>query len=173
MPVKKITILFCLLFIFAAGSAQAAKKYVSDHLIITLRSGEGKQHKVIKTITTGIRMEILEEHPDTGYALARLDDGTEGWVRLQYLIDKPAAKNRLAWLKTKYDKLKENAKRQKEELVTLKSEYAKLSRDSSKLDKESKALQERMSHINQVAAKPILLDKENRELKEKKRYNQQ
>lgn len=167
MTVKKITLLICLLLGFATGTTHAAKKYVSDQLIITLRSGQGSQHKVIKTITTGTAMEILEEYPDTGYALARLNDGIEGWVRTQYLTDKPVAQDRLTWLQGKYEKLKESATQQKTELATLKTEYSKLSRDSKKLDKESKLLQEKMARINQVAAKPILLDKENRELKEK------
>ena len=163
---KKITILFCLLISMASNNVLAAKKYVSDQLTITIRSGQGSQHKILKAIKTGARMEILEEFPDTGYAHVELDDGMQGFVRLQYLIDKPVAQDRLTWLQGKYDKLKELSQSQKEELANLKAEYSKLSRNSSKLDKESKALQERMTHINQVAAKPILLDKENRELKE-------
>lgn len=164
---KKITLLFCLVLGFAAGPVHAAKKYVADHLIITVRSGAGKEHKVIKTITTGTALEILEEQSDTGYALARLPDGMEGWVRTQYLIDQPAAKDKLTRLQTRYNKLKDSASAQKQELATLKSEYAKLSRDSKKLEKSNKVLDDRMKHINTVAAKPILLDKENRELKEK------
>lgn len=164
---KKITISFCIVLGLIAGTAQAAKRYVNDQIIITVRAGAGKEHKVLKTITSGTPMEILEEQPDTGYALARLNDGLEGWVRTQYLTDKPVAKDKLAWLQGKYDKLKEKASQQKKELDTLKTEYGKLSKDSKKLEKDSKALHDRMSHINKVAAKPILLDKENRELKEK------
>ncbi|MDH5407328.1 MAG: TIGR04211 family SH3 domain-containing protein [Gammaproteobacteria bacterium] len=150
----------------ASGNAIAAKRYVSDQLTITVRSGQGSQHKVLKALKTGARMELLEEFPDTGYAHVELEDGLQGFVRLQYLVDKPVALDRLTWLQGKYDKLKEQNNATKEELANLKAEFSKLSRNSAKLDKESKELQQRMSHINQVAAKPILLDKENRQLKE-------
>lgn len=164
---NRIVVLFLLFFSVFFSEAQAATKYVSDHLIITVRSGQGSQHRIIKTITTGTRMEVLEEQADIGYARVRLDDGTEGWVRTQYLSDTPAAKDLLAKLENRYEQLKEKAKAGEEELKTLKAEFAKLNRENSKLEKDYKEVQDHMSRINEVAAKPILLDKENRELKEK------
>lgn len=164
---SKIVVLLLLSLSVFMNEAHALTKYVGDHLIITLRSGQGSQHKIIKTITTGTKLEILEELPDIGYARVSLEDGTEGWVRTQYLSDTPAAKDLLVRLETRYEKLKAKASTTKEELKSLKSEYSKLSKDNSKLDKDHKALQDHISRINQVAAKPILLDKENRELKEK------
>ena len=110
-------------------------------------------------------MEILEES-ENGYARARLEDGMEGWVRIQYLSDTPIAKDLLDKLQVKYDKLKQQYAEAKGELNSLKSEHSKVSKGSNKLESQYKALQDRMSRINQVAAKPILLDKENRELKE-------
>lgn len=162
----RIVVLSLLSFSLFTGVAQAATKYVADHLIITVRSGQGNQHKIIKTITTGTKLEILEEFPDTGYARVSLEDGTEGWVRTQYLSDTPAAKDLLERLQARHEKLKEKFAGTAEELKTLKGEFAKLNRENDKLEKEYKSLQDQMGRINQVAAKPILLDKENRELKE-------
>lgn len=163
---KSIILLLASFFIFVSD-VQAVTKYVGDHLIITLRSGQGSQHKIIKTITTGTKLDIIEEFPDTGYAKAVLEDGTEGWVRLQYLSDKPVAKDRLEWLQKRYEKLKQKHEATKQELKSLKGEFSKLSRENSQVNKDYKALQDRTARINEVAAKPILLDKENRELKEK------
>ncbi len=163
---SKIVVLFLLSVSIFTSEAQAATKYVGDHLIITLRSGQGTQHKIIKTITSGTKLKILEELPDIGYAHVSLEDGTEGWVRTQYLSDTPAAKDRLAWLQKRYERLKEKAASGSGDLKTLKAEFASLSRDNKQLAKDHKELQDHMARINQVAAKPILLDKENRELKE-------
>ena len=163
--VNKIVILLLLTFSIITTEAQAAKKYVGDHLVITLRSGPGTENKVIKGLPSGTALEILQE-AENGYAFARLDDGTEGWVRVQYLSDTPIAKDLLDKLQVKYDKLKEQYAEAKGELGSLKSEHSKVSKGSSKLENQYKALQDRMARINQVAAKPILLDKENRELKE-------
>jgi len=164
--VSKIVVLFLFSVSIFISEAQAATKYVSDHLIITVRSGQGSQHKIIKTITTGTRLEILEEFPDVGYAHVTLEDGTEGWVRTQYLTDKPVAKDILARLEKRYAKLQEKSGSGLSELKTLKADYAKLGNDYKQLEKSHKELIARMERISQVSAKPILLDKENRELKE-------
>ncbi len=163
---SRIIVLFLLSLSIFASEAQAATKYVSDHLIITLRSGSGNQYKLIKTITTGTKLEILQELTDIGYAQVRLNDGTEGWVRTQYLVDSPVAQLRLERLQKRYEKLKKRSSGGTEELKTLKAEFSKLNQDYIKLTKEHKIISDRMDRINQVAAKPILLDKENRELKE-------
>lgn len=163
---NRIIFLFLLSLPIFISEAQAVTKYVGDHLIITLRSGQGSQHKIIKTITSGAKLEVLEELPDIGYARVTLEDGTEGWVRTQYLSDTPAAKDLLARLQKRYERLKGKAGTGTEELKTLKAEFAKLSRDYQQLTKDHKTATDRIARINQVAAKPILLDKENRELKE-------
>ncbi len=163
---SRIIVLLLLSVSLFTSEVQAATKYVSDRLIITLRTGQGSQFKLIKTLTTGTKLEIIEEQTETGYAHVRLEDGTEGWVRTQYLIDTPAAQTRLERLQKRYDNLKEKFSAGTEELKTLKAEFAKLNQDYTKLTKEHKIITDRMARINQVAAKPILLDKENRELKE-------
>ncbi|MGD8927068.1 MAG: hypothetical protein PVG20_09465, partial [Thioalkalispiraceae bacterium] len=66
-------ILACLLPL----QAYAANKYVSDHLVITMRTGQGNQFEIIKTLISGTKLEVLEE-TDTGYTKVRLADGTEG-----------------------------------------------------------------------------------------------
>lgn len=151
----KIVVSFLLSSLLFIGELQAETRYVSDHLIITIRSGAGSQHKIIKTITSGMKMNILEEQPDTGYARVTLADGTEGWVRTQYLTDKPVAKDQLEWFKGQYNKLKDKQSSLEEELKALR-----------KTEREHKVLQDKMKRISEAAAKPILLDKENRELKE-------
>ena len=163
---NKIPALLLLSISIFVTDAHAATKYVNDNLTITVRSGQGNEHKIIKTISTGDKVEVLEEFSDTGYARATLADGTEGWILSRYLTDKPVAKDLLERLEKRYEQLKEKYDVSTEELKTLKAEFSKINRDSASVSKDYKALQDRMERINEVAAKPILLDKENRELKE-------
>lgn len=163
---NRLFVSFLLGTAFISGVAQAETRYVSDQLVITLRSGPGNQYAITKNISTGAKMEILEEQADIGYAHVRMDDGTDGWVRTQYLTDKPVAKLVLEQLEQRYEKLKEKNSGGSEELKTIKTDFTKLSQDYAKLSKEHKDLTDTVSRMNEVAAKPILLDKENRELKE-------
>jgi len=79
-------ILFFVLFILLSVSVRAThadRRYVSDMLIITLRTGQGREYKVIKTLKTDTPVEVLEENED--YLRVRTDEGEEGWVAKQYI----------------------------------------------------------------------------------------
>lgn len=84
-----------LLCVAVAGEAVAATRYVSDQLRITLRSGAGTQYKILDTLTTGDRVEVLETQGED-WARVRTSDGEVGWVLAQYLMDQPAARDQLA-----------------------------------------------------------------------------
>lgn len=79
-------ILFIVLLILLSVSVRATyadRRYVSDMLIITLRTGQGQEYKVIKTLKTDTAVEVLEE--SESYLRVRTDEGEEGWVAKQYI----------------------------------------------------------------------------------------
>lgn len=158
-------ILACLLPI----QVYAANKYVSDHLVITMRTGQGNQFEIIKTLSSGTKLEILQE-TDTGYTLVRLEDGTEGWVRTQYLTDEPIAADKLAAAQAKVAKYKENNKLLREELDTLKKAKGNLDTTYAKLKSEHTQVSKELTHLNEVAARPKQLETENKDLR--KRFEQ-
>jgi SH3 domain protein len=79
-----------------AFTAEAQTRYVSDELVITLRTGPSNQNAITRNLTSGARVEVLEENDDGSYARVRLADGVEGWVLTQYLQDEPTDSLRLA-----------------------------------------------------------------------------
>jgi SH3 domain protein len=93
---KRIQLFGFLCLSFLAVAAQAQTRYVSDTLVITLRTGPSSQNAIIRNLTSGARVEVLEELPDEGYTQVRLADGEQGWVLTQYLQDEPTAALRLA-----------------------------------------------------------------------------
>lgn len=149
--------------------AYAASKYVSDHLVITMRTGQGNQFEIIKTLVSGTKLEILEE-TDTGYAMVRLNDGTEGWVRTQYLADEPIAAEKLAAAESKLGKLKGDNKLLREELDSLKKSKGTLDAEYAKLKSEHTNATQELTHLNEVAARPKQLETENKDLR--KRFEQ-
>jgi len=85
MSTSKLILLF-VLFILLSVSVRvthADRRYVSDVLIITLRTGKNQEYKVIKTLKTDTPVEVLEE--SEGYLRVRTDEGEEGWVAKQYI----------------------------------------------------------------------------------------
>jgi len=85
MSTLKLILLFmvCILLSVSVRVTHADRRYVSDMLMITLRTGKGREYKVIKTLKTDTPVEVLEESED--YLRVRTDEGEEGWVAKQYI----------------------------------------------------------------------------------------
>ncbi|MCW8899752.1 MAG: TIGR04211 family SH3 domain-containing protein [Gammaproteobacteria bacterium] len=147
-------------------SVQAKTQYVSDHLVITVRTGQGAQFQIIKTLESGEHVEVLET-TDTGYTRVKTSDGTEGWVRSQYLAEEPVAREKLARVEAQLEKTREALKTFKDNYASLSKEHKTLSQTQSALSTDKKELDSELARLNEVAKKPILLDKQNRELQEK------
>lgn len=145
--------------------ALAADKYVSDKLAITLRTGQGNQYQIIKILESGARLKVLEE-TDTGYARVQLADGTEGWVRTQYLTDEPVAADRLVKVEERLAKLQERNTAMQQELKTLKQEKGQLESELNKLRGAHQSASTELAQLSELAARPKQLAEENIELRE-------
>lgn len=146
--------------------AFAKTKYISDELVVTVRTGQGNHTPIIKTIKSGERIEILEE-TDTGYSRIKTADGTEGWIRTQFVADEPTAAQKLAKVQEKLAQLEAANQTLKKENKDLRTESAKTEESLNKLQGEFSNSQKELAHLGKVAANPIMLDKENKELREK------
>lgn len=157
-----------LTLIFATGSAAFAAdyQYVSDKLVITLRTGQGNTYQILKTLPTGTRLEVLET-TDTGYTHVRTPDGTEGWVRSQYLMNEPTAAMQLENASRQLEQAKQQNDKLRDTLSQIQKERAELSAERDKLLKQNETAEAKLEHLSEVAAKPIVLDKENRDLQQK------
>ena len=154
------------LTLLAPMTAMAASKYVSDHLVITLRTGQGNQFQIIKTLESGTRLTVLEE-TQTGYTQVRTSDGTEGWVRTQYLSDDPPAAELLAKTQDKLEKAQDKLNKLEQELTDLRKEKTQLDSEHKKLLSENKSTNAELAKLSQIAAHPKQLESENVELREK------
>jgi len=163
---KKLTLALLLFTLASSAYSAEVTKYVSDELVITLRAGAGEQYKILRTLPSGTRLAVLETSDDKVYSRVRTARGNEGWVRNQYLVNTPVARlllsdaqKRLATLEQQYN--------------TLKQEHAALL-DSSKstrqqrdqLDSQHQALEQELTHLRKVAARPLELEGENSRLRD-------
>lgn len=162
---KKISLFLAALFIPILVQAQDIQ-YVSDQLIITMRTGQGSQYQILKTLPSGTRLEVLETNDETGYSNVRIADGLEGWVLSRFLVVEPIAKEKLAAAQGKLQRLAEKNNALKEELANLKKSATELETERNTLLNQTESTKSELERLNQVAAQPILLDKQNRELKQ-------
>lgn len=163
---KHILSLSYFLLLVLPVAAHAETQYVSDQLVITVRTGQGAQYQIIKTLESGEHVKVLEE-TDTGYTQVETSDGTQGWVRSQYLKKEPVAKEKLERALAKLEKSQAALKSIREKYNTLKQEHKVLSDQQASLSTNKEQLDSELARLNEVAKKPILLDKQNRELQQK------
>jgi SH3 domain protein len=152
--------------LFAAG-ANADVAYVDDQLVITMRSGESSQHSIIRTLKSGTRLDILESHKETGYSLARLGDGTEGYVLNQYLSPTPIARQRLAEAEKKSAELEKELAAVKSDLKQTSSARQQLDKSSVQLSGENEKLKKELQQIREISKNAIVLNDDNKTLREK------
>ena len=83
------------LMLLAGTAAEAQNLYVTDEVLINLRTGPSTQNTIIQNLSTGDAVTVLEENREDGYARVRTPTGAEGWVLRRYLQEMPAARNML------------------------------------------------------------------------------
>lgn len=132
----KLSIFLSMLFPFtmSVGIVCAETQYVSDQRIITMRTGQGNEYKIIEMLKTGTPLEIIEESEQ--YLKVRTKSGSEGWVLKQYITRETPKPEIIAGLEKEIDRLNtkiEQYKKDKEslqdELKTAKSNHNKKIRD--------------------------------------------
>ena len=151
--------------ILAAVALQAQggeTRYVGDTLVITLRAGMGDEYRIIKTLPSGTAMELLEERGPYGHV--RLKDGTEGWVRLQYLIDTPIARDQLQQARLRLNSSEKENKRLNSELASQRRRADELEQQRRQLEKENLRLSQENEKLQSLAARPLELDRQNKRL---------
>jgi SH3 domain protein len=117
--------------------ARAATAYVIDEVKLPFRSGPGTDRKIVDIISTGDRVEVLEDGEE--WAMVRLRDGKEGWVLKRYLSSQKPSKLVLEELQQTHARLEASAGEIEKENETLQAENDRL---KSSLEEKTKSLTE-------------------------------
>lgn len=150
-------------FAFFTTSVAAQTKYVSDELVINMRSGKGNSFKIIKIIKSGTPLTVLES--DSGYTRARTPQGVEGWVLSRFLINTPVAREQLAKAMADVAAMKEKYDAMTAELSSTKKERDILSQSEKTLLKNKEKLNAELAKLKKIAARPMQLEAENDQLR--------
>ncbi|MCP3849398.1 MAG: TIGR04211 family SH3 domain-containing protein [Gammaproteobacteria bacterium] len=161
---KSLLLAFLSLVLLLLSSTAIAKtQYVSDELVINMRSGKGNGYKIIKIVKSGTPLTVLQE--DSGYVRARTPQGVEGWVLSRFLINTPVARTQLAKAQEDVAQMKEKYDSMSSELNTIKAERDILSSSESKLLSNKEILNTELAKLKKIAARPMQLEAENDQLR--------
>ena len=90
-----ITRLLGVALMMVAATAVGQTLYVSDQLVITVRTGPSTENAIITNLVSGDAVEVLQANAETGYTRVRIQSGVEGWVLGRYLVASPVSQDRL------------------------------------------------------------------------------
>lgn len=181
-----ISLFFVLTILLATTLVATAETgYITDQVVLTLRSGPGNQYETLDHLRTDTRVEILSE--DDKYARVRTDDGKEGFVLKQYLTSKTpklqvinrqakeieelrskikASTSSGTEIQQQFAELKEANSLQEKNLQEAQDNFEKLSNDYQQLLEASGNLMQTTQERDQLREENIALAAEAGELRE-------
>ncbi|TBW48062.1 TIGR04211 family SH3 domain-containing protein [Marinobacter halodurans] len=131
-----------------------------------LRSGEGNQFRILDSLKSGTRLEVLQEGENSGYTKVRTQDGQEGWVLSRYLSNQPIARDRLAATQKKLEQTESALKEARDQLQSLRQQRDELASSEQSLQSRAGKLSSELDRIKEVSSNALTLDRRNRELQE-------
>lgn len=143
----------------------AETRYVSDRLIITLRSGPATDAPTLTTLESDTQLELLE---DLGRFLrVRIPDGRVGYVLSQYVLTVPPKTVQLARLEQERAELLQTIARLEavqtmsvpEQEAARKAEVAKAAELQQQAEQRGKDLEQARSQVQEVTARYEALKK--------------
>lgn len=161
-------LLLLLLVFFSFGTASAASRYVSDLLYVPLRAGPGANQKVLATLKSGDKLQLVRE-AGNGYVEVKTSKGLKGFFPSRYLVDKPIAATQLARAKAEAAKVKSGMKSQNVVFKELKSQMNKMQGSVAKLEKEKGSLEAELKKIKAISGNSIAISAERDKLKSRVR----
>jgi SH3 domain protein len=153
------------LFILLTGTVQAETRYVSDRLEITMRSGTSTSHGIVRMLRSGTPVEVLETDKQSGYSRVKTSSGKEGWVLTRFLMNGPAARDRLAEAEKRLAELELDNRKMHTSMATLREEMSTVEKQRQDLDNEHRNVSQELTEIKRTASSALAIDSENKELK--------
>ena len=172
MKISLQFIIFSLLFLLATASAYAETRYVSDQLIVTVRSGKGNQYKILETLPTSTPVTVLED--DKTYVKVVTPKGTEGYIQAHY-VSKTVPKstqitqlnNKIAALQQQLTAQQQNFQGSQEETSAQKDQITQLSAQLNQTRQELKKSADEYQTLRSKSENVLTLGTENEQLIEK------
>ena len=158
--------LICLLGALSSPVHAQTVRYVTDSLRLETRQGPSTEHRITRMLSSGTRVTVLEQDPETGYSRIALENGTNVWVLTRYLMSEPAARAQLEQALENFAKEREIAGDLARQLEALGATTKEVEQSRTALATDKKRLQNELAQIKQAAAQTLAIRERNRGLNE-------
>ncbi|EED34144.1 SH3, type 3 domain protein [Luminiphilus syltensis NOR5-1B] len=159
----RTTIVGALLALMASGVLAQETQYVSDKVLVPVRSGAGSEYRIVhRGIPSGTALTVFSTTEDEVWSEIETRGGTRGWVRTQYLQEAPPAALLLADQRAELDRVRGERDRLREQLQDSKSAASEAGGEISTLSVQLEETQVELAELKRVSGAAVELDSQNR-----------
>lgn len=162
--VKKILLILTFL---TSTVSMAQTAYVSDELEIMVRSGKSASHRIIATLKSGKKINVIENDRQSGYSKIKLSNSREGWVLSRLLHKTPSAKSRLAKAETELATLKTKFSDSSQQLTQLSTEKGSLDTQTTELKELNTSLSRELTQLKETSNNAVQILQERNQLQQR------
>lgn len=147
------------------ASAMAATRYINDEHFVPLRSGPGGEFRIVhRGLPTGTLLSVLATSEDQEFTQVTTANGTEGWIRTQYLTETPPARVTLAAMQGSEAEMRERLQALQRQLSESQVEVASTAAALSDSERALADLSARYAELERLSGNTLELDNANRSL---------
>ncbi len=157
--------LFVMLLPLLLSPLQAAEiRYITDEFEVTMRSGTSIENSIVRMLRSGEAITILEEDLASQYSLVETEDGKKGYVLSRFLIEQPAARERLQALQQNYDRQRERIEEQDQQIEQLNQSLTQEQTDNATLKTTLRASEQELAEVRGAAQNTLDILEQNKRL---------
>ncbi len=128
IPLKTLvlSVLFGVCLLAKSPLAYSQTRYVTDNMMISMRSGPGNEFRIINSrIKTGTQLTLIDS-PQGDWSKVKTVNGSEGWIRKQYIQTQPVAKILLEQAQSQRTAAEQKATELEQQFAVLQQQHADL-----------------------------------------------
>jgi SH3 domain protein len=157
--------LFLLFLVCGMQQSRAETVYIQDLIYVPLRGGASDQHRILhKGLRSGTPLELITEDTDTGYSFVRLENGTEGWIRSQYLQPDIIARDHLTVARQGLAALETENSELRQSIDTMAEDAARMTGENIALSQQHQLIKAELDEMTRLSTDVIRIHEENQHL---------
>ncbi len=160
---KRVAI-FCAVSLSAFTLQAAETRYITDEFEVTMRSGTSIENSIVRMLSSGEAITVLEQDLASQYSLVETEDGKKGYVLSRFLIEQPAAREQLQALRQRFEQQRKQLDTQTTQIETLNQELSREQTDNQALKSTLRASEQELSEVRGAAQNTLDILTQNKRL---------
>jgi len=147
-----------------SDAVQAQTRYVTDDFKVMLRTGPSTRNKIVDSLNSGTRLEVLRKDAGNGHSQVQTNGGKIGYVLTRFLSVNRSARSRVKSLESQLAQLRSKPGELQALLATSQEENQELINQNTRLTNEFRAASQELAEIKAVSADAVSLSQRSAKL---------